>query len=808
MKNFFFSLFLAVLTFFGASANSNIPVQTVRGTVSDKISGTSLPGASVILMNTNPLIGTTTDLDGKFKIQNVPVGRISVKISFLGYKEAVISNINLNTGKELVLEIQLEESLIQQQGIEVKATKDKSLTNNEMTTVSSRGFTVEETQRYAGSLNDVARMASNFAGMSGSNDARNDIIIRGNSPLGLLWRFEGVDIPNPNHYGSPTSTGGPVCMINNNLLANSDFLTGAFPADYGNAISGVFDLKMRNGNNEKHEFLGQIGFNGVEAGAEGPLSRKNGSSYLANYRYSTLSVMDKMGADLGTGTGIPYYQDGSFKINLPKTKIGSIAVFGLGGVSDIKIWDSKRDTTKEKVDYYAGEGYDLTNGASMFTGGIINTLPVSRNAFVKTIVSGSFHRFKTTVDSLEPVTNKKFLTYENDLVETGVALSTAYHHKISARQNIKAGVSVREMGFDLMEKMLFREDSSEALRPVSDFRGSSWLFQPYVQYQYKFNDRLTLNSGLHFQYFAFNKSSALEPRIGLKWEYASNRSVNFAYGLHSQLLPINIYFRQTRMADGSYKRLNEDLGMMKSHHFVAGHDWNLSEFTRFRAEAYYQYIFGAAGNKAASSYFSLLNEGANFGMSNPDTLKSTGTGSNYGVEFTVERFLNKGLYYLLTLSLYDSKYNGSDGVERNTAFNGNYVVNALVGKEFELGARKAGEKKARTTLAVDVKMNWSGGQRYIPFSTKPDPSTGYTTYLQEYDYSNAYKNRFRDYARADLKIMIRRNGKHLTQEFGVDIQNVTDARNVYTERFNKKTGEKSYVYQMGRLAIPQYRIIF
>jgi hypothetical protein len=148
-------------------------------------------------------------------------------------------------------------------------------------------------------------MASNFAGVSGANDARNDIIIRGNSPSGLLWQLEGLNIPNPNHFGSLSSTGGPVSMLNNNVLDKSDFMTSAFPAQYGNALSGVFDLSLRNGNNEKYEFLGQVGFNGFELGAEGPFSKNSKSSFLINYRYSTLALFQQIGINFGTGSATP-----------------------------------------------------------------------------------------------------------------------------------------------------------------------------------------------------------------------------------------------------------------------------------------------------------------------------------------------------------------------------------------------------------------------------------------------------------------------------------------------------------------------
>jgi hypothetical protein len=248
--------------------------QTIRGVVEDGEGKMPIIGASVVILNSDPLLGTTTDLDGKFKIENVLVGRHDLQITYLGYEPRTLSGVILYSGKELILNVEMQERVMKQDEVVVKASRRKEQVLNTMATVSARVFSTEEAERYAGTRNDVSRMATNFAGVRGANDATNDIVIRGNSPTGLLWRLEGIDIPNPNHFGNLGSTGGPVSMLNSNVLSNSDFLTGAFPSDYGNGISGVFDLRMRSGNNEKHEFLGQIGFNGVELGAEGPFSKK------------------------------------------------------------------------------------------------------------------------------------------------------------------------------------------------------------------------------------------------------------------------------------------------------------------------------------------------------------------------------------------------------------------------------------------------------------------------------------------------------------------------------------------------------
>jgi hypothetical protein len=176
------------------------------------------------------------------------------------------------------------------------------------------------------------------------------------------------------------------------------------------------------------------------------------------------------------------------------------------------------------------------------------------------------------------------------------------------------------------------------------------------------------------------------------------------------------------------------------------------------------------------------------------------------LELTFEHFLNKGLYYLVTASLFDSKYTGSDEVERNTAFNGGYVCNALIGKEFILNKNNNKEKKATISIGADLKTTFAGGQRYTPSSIVYKPAND--QYALDYDQSKAYSLKYDDYVRTDIKIWYKRNGKKITQEFAIDIQNVFDQKNIYAEKFNKKTGEKSYTYQMGILIIPQYRIMF
>ncbi|MCK4990608.1 MAG: carboxypeptidase regulatory-like domain-containing protein, partial [Bacteroidales bacterium] len=312
------------------------PSQNITGRVFDAESQRPLSNANVMILEAGPITGVTTNPEGYFTFEDVPVGRYNLLISYTGYESTIMKEVLCEAGKEGHLDIGMKEAVIELGEVSI-ANVSKDQTVNIMAGVSARSFTVEETEKYAGSWGDPARMAANFAGVFTNSDIYNFIVIRGNSPNGLIWRMEGIPIPNPNHWDYPGLTGGPISMINNNLLAQSDFLSGAFPSEYANGISGVFDLQMRNGNSKKHEYMAQLGLLSLEFGAEGPFSKKSNASYLINYRRSMLGLVD----ELLWVNGLPNYQDLSFKLNFP-LKRGNLSVFGLGGAS--RIAGSQADT--------------------------------------------------------------------------------------------------------------------------------------------------------------------------------------------------------------------------------------------------------------------------------------------------------------------------------------------------------------------------------------------------------------------------------------------------------------------------------
>jgi hypothetical protein len=790
MNRYFLS---AVTWILAGSVYAQEITQTIKGSVVDKQSQGPLPGVIVQLLNSDPVKAAVTDMNGEFRITDVPIGRWQLRYKAISYKEKFVTLV-LNAGKEAVVNAELEESVIQGEEVVVTAEQDKTKTNNKMSTVSARVFSAEEAARYAGSRNDPARMAANFAGVSGANDSRNDIIIRGNSPMGILWRLNGLDVPNPNHFGNAGSTGGPISILNNNTLDNSDFMTGAFAADYGNATSGVFDLRMREGNRDKHEFLAQIGFNGFELGAEGPLNDKRNSSFMVNYRYSTLSVFKALNIDFGTGDAVPQYQDVSFKTDYNSGKAGKFSLWGIGGISYVALLESDKKDGQDLYGYSARDTYFRSN---MGAGGITHTILLKKNAYLKTNLgaSGNYnHVIADRIDTAFKTPGNIKPEYRQKTSNVRYSINTTYNKKFNSRNFVNAGLYA-----DMFQTLFVDSNALDfALNTfvtLRNYKGTTSLLRGFIQWQHRFTDKLMFTLGLSNQYFLLNSSNAPEPRFGLKYSLTEKQSFSLGGGLHSQLQPMYIYFATDSSENGRRTETNRGLDFTRAAHAVIAYDNSFGNSFRIKSEIYYQYIFNAPVTKDPG-FFSVLNLGADFNSPNVSNLVSKGTGQNYGVELTLEKFYSRGYYFLFTASIFESKYRGSDNVLRNTAFNGNYVLNLLGGKEFRINNRQV--------LSFDLRATFAGGKRYTPILLAESIMYG----EEVRDASRAYEFQYSPYFRIDVKPGYRFNSKKVTHEFSVDIQNVTRNLNVFQQSYDITNRRIQTDYQLRFFVIPQYRVLF
>ena len=774
-------LFVVTFIFVITTSSAQQIQQTIRGTIVDQDSQMPLVGASVVIMGTTPLIGTTTDLEGRFRISGVPVGRVTLKISFIGYEDRTIPNLLVGSAKEEIIDVALAESVSKLEEIIVNGNAVKGEALNEMAISSAHTFSVEETSRFAGSFDDPARMVVAFAGVNGDAEGNNDIIVRGNSSKGILWRLEGIAIPNPNHFSAEGSTGGPINALSSKMLSNSDFFTGAFAPEYGDATSGVFDMKLKRGNNERREYTAGISTLGLDMTAEGPLKEGGRGSYIANYRYSALDLLDKAGiVDFG---GVPRYQDLSFKIQLPVSNKHNFALFGLGGLSSI-------DTEEKEEDILTGK-FNGKNKLGVL--GLSHTWQMNDDMYLKSSLAatGSDNSFRFVV----PNDADGFEERERgNIGKSSLIAATTFNYKINTRHKVETGLILTRLNFN-MNTYDWDAEQDELLNELSD-KGHSSTLQAFTTWKFRISESLTMISGLHYLQFALNNNYSLEPRFAMKWAMTERQSFNIGVGLHSKLEGVSTYLAKQYADDGTFIQPNKDLQISKAAHFVVGYANQFAPNTNLRIETYYQHLYDVPIENSRETSFSMLNETEGYTTRN---LVNEGTGKNYGVELTVERYLHNGFYYMSTLSLFRSLYTAMDGVERKSAFDNNYVANLIGGKEFSVG--NAAKHKV---LFVNAKLAVIGGKRYSPINLEESINAG----TEIIDELHPFSRKGDDIFRTDFSIGLRRNRKRNTTELKLDIQNVLNNQTVVGEYYSDETKSVHQSTQLGLLPTISYKISF
>lgn len=760
-------ILLIVLLLTTGLLKAQTPTQTVRGKVIDEDSKAPLIGVNVKLSDEVTFYGASTDIEGNFKIQKVPVGRYVMEVTYIGYESKVIPNLDVEAGKENVLTIQLTESIQDLEAVTVTAEKDKDKPINEMAMVSARSFSLAETQRFAGTANDPARMASSYAGVSArGSESENEIIIRGNSPRGMLWRINGIEVPNPNHFATEGAGGGGISVINSNVLDNSDFYTGAFPAEFGNAFSGIFDINFRKGNNEKYEYAIKGGFLGSDVSAEGPISRSAGSSFLVNYRYSTLGILQEL--KVLEFESVSTFQDLTFNLHIPTKKFGTFSMFGImskSSYSETVEFDAK-DTVinaDDEIRIYDTivEG-DADGGYDMAAIGLINTYFLNEKTYLKSYVSFDHTAFREDDISLDGLTLTTYPDEKAKITNQAIRASVNLNRKINARNSVRAGVIHNA----LLYGMEWRQTEVPGpLVTLLDEQGNTSYSQGYLSWKFKLRKDLILTSGLHLSYFALNEELLVEPRAGLKWQFNPLQAVSLGFGMHSRHESISAYFGQTVDNEGNIVTPNTDLEQIKSIHYVLGYDWKLSEHLYLKSELYYQDLYDVGVEANRESAYSTLNQEVSFTTLD---LEGKGTGENYGLEVSLEKFFSNSYYFLLTASLYESTYKGSDGVEHNTRYNGNHLLNLTGGKEF-----KVGKPLRERTLLLNTRTTIAGNNRYTPVDLERSRIEG-STVLDE---DRQFNHQLGLYTRIDFSVTLIRQKKRSTREWKLDILNVTNHEN-------------------------------
>lgn len=775
--------------------------QTVRGTVVDMDSKLPLIGAQVILLNSNPLIGAVTDVKGEFRLDNIPVGKITVQISYIGYESKTIPNITVNSGKEVVLNINMRESVLEIDEVVVRPVMKKGEAINDMSLISARSISIEETKRYAGGFSDPSRILSSFAGVANSANGENDIIVRGNSPKYMQWRLEGVEITNPSHFGDQNSIKGGISALNNNLLAASDFSTSAFSPEYGNVLSGVYDVKLRAGNNEKFETAFGLGLLGTDLTLEGPFKKGYAGSYLINYRYSTVSLINKI--DLDTTTDNQNFQDVTFKILLPTKNSGTFSFFGVGGLCSFMNQNIVPD--RQPIPDYnivlPGISKDHNKKTFQFNTGLNHTLSINENSFLRTSLSFSVQDNDDDVYETDiRGSGNRLLSYRSSLESTAYRGAIKYSNKLNSKNKIQIGAKYTMVDYDNHQHLM--QDDSAAMFPLVDFREKIGTIRSFISWRYRLNNNFTVVAGIHNMNVLFNQKSTLEPRVAINWKLNETNTISAGYGKHSCMESIHNYFANVKAGNGNIIEPNKNLDLLKAHHFVMGYEKRFTRNFMAKLELYYQFLYDLPVENLDTSYYATINEDTDFRYVD---LVNKGTGKNYGAEITLERFLNKNYYFLLTASVFNSNYKSLENIVRNTQYNRNYLLNVLFGKEFEdLG------KKRNQTFAVNTKIYFGGGRKIIPLLRDNQGNLAVDPENNHYwDYAKAYENSIDDVFQLNMSFTYKWNRPKATHELFIDLINVTDNLQRMVEYYDEsKPGSIGYVTQFMFFPNFIYRVYF
>ncbi len=760
------TIIIFVLSCFIISSQAQELTQTVAGRVKDATINSSLPGANVSIFEKDKLIsGVSTDEQGKFSLSIIP-GRYRVEVSFTGY-QSTEQELLVIAGKSTTLEFVLHES---------------PTVLNEVTVippnVSEPGVTslsIEKTLRAPANFFDPVRMLTSYPGVVATNDQANSISVKGYSPNGVLWRLQGLDIVNPNHTANagtlsdkPTVSGGGVSILSAQLLDKTDFHSGNLSPRYGNALAGVMDMSLRTGSTEKMQYTAQASLIGIDLAAEGPISKEKQSSFLVNYRYSTIGLLSQMGVDFGDET--INFQDLSFNLNFPSKKGGNLSVFGFAGWSK-NSFDAKPEAEwEEEKDRYT-INYD---GSSMGAGIVNHFKPGWASVTFGASVSGQ-EQNRTSQGATVPYPAIESEEYRS--IRTIYSSFLRGVRKIN-RGSIELGVNASYMDHNLTVATI----SQVRVQPYTpNIRGvvDGMLIQPYFAWQ-QYIGQFNLNAGVRYVNFSYNQSDSFEPRVSISRNFADNL-FTLSYGLTSQWQQT-----QTYLTAG-----NDQLPFSKSNQFTL--EWRRKFNTDLSvvSSAYYHEQFNVPIAPGFSRY-SLINQWEDFPRSN---LVADGKGRNYGVDAYLEKRFYGEMYFMVSGSVYKSEYNTQVWGYDNSRFNGNFTSSFLTGKEW---------KSKNKAFGIHARILYSGGLRQQAIDQLSSELVGTTIYSATEGYSVKYPN----YFRTDLRVSWRKNKPGYTRTLSIDVQNLTGQSNVAYQYYDTFLKQVTTKYQLGIIPVIAYRVDF
>ncbi|MBR1687352.1 MAG: TonB-dependent receptor [Prevotella sp.] len=764
-------LTLTVALLCGATA---LQSQTLRGTVTDALTGEPLTGATVQVVELDGA-ATVADLDGNYRIDVKQPGRYTIETRFIGYEPSIQKEVQIVGVKEVVLDILLRENANELTEVVVKPRVNKMATVNPTALVGGVMLSMEEACRFAGGGNDPARLVTAYAGVSGQSDG-NGISVYGNAPHTMQYRLEGVEIFTPNHFSDLYGAGfGMVSALNANVIGNSDFFTSAFNANYSNSVSGVFDMKMRSGNNGKHENILQVGTVSEELTAEGPLSRKSHSSYIFNYRYGFTSLASKLGILNVLGTDFDF-MDFSLKLNFPTKRAGTFSIFGLG------FYDKADDQVPELEDVHSI--YDVSDQHFKMwslVAGASHKIHLGNKWTWRTTLAYNMQHDKLDTDyryfdqdatgGITHFTGQEAPFYYLKQNEDRLILNTELSKQVTPKWLTQVGGEYSQRFFSISFRQADAPYQPVPVSPLYDVSDNTGLGNLHWSNVIKPTDHFSLNIGIAANYFVLSEDFSLEPRVSLKWEPDAKNSFAVGYGLHSMVEKLDTYF--LRAGDG--RLVNKNLKMGKAHHLLATYTHQFTDNLNLRLNAYYQYGFDTPVSADPLRTYCVVNR-ENIYVDEP--LVNEGNTRNYGADVTLEHYMKDGYFGQANFSLYRSEYRAQDNVWHHQMYDRGYMLKLLGGKEWMVGSRK------QNVFNISLKYTLQGGLRHTPIDLAATIANGINADKPVFIQQQAMSLQYDPVNLVDLTVSYKWNCRRVSHTLAFEGVNILMTETPYAERYD------------------------
>ena len=803
MKNWMLAAIRPLVLTMALCGAMNVQAETLRGTVKDAITGEPLMGATVKIVEM-PDAAAVADLDGNFLINLSKGGRYTIEVNYIGYEPSVLKEILISGAKEVVMDIALRENSTELAEVVVKPRVNKEATVNPNVLTGGVMLSMEEASRFAGGYNDPARLVMSFAGVSGDAGG-SGLSIHGNAPERMQYRIEGVEVFTPNHFNDMWNAGyGLVSGLNSNVIANSDFFTSTFNANYNNALSGVFDVKMRSGNNSKYENILQIGTVSEELTLEGPISRKHNSSYIVNYRYGFTSLVDKLGLVDTEGSHMGF-QDFSLKLNFPTKHAGTFSIFGVGlfdtnhddplKLKDVHSVYDASDNKSKLVQILAGASHKIyfDNKWTWRTTVAYNTQHLKSDMYYY----GFEHDANGVINTplvYEP-NNKKYPFSQQQMNEDRLVFNTEISKQVTSKWLTLFGGEYSHRFFNLYYRA--HDRLYDTVNPMTDYavmKDNTGLANIFWQNLVKLSDKFSLSLGVAGNYFVLSKDFSVEPRVSMKWDPNEKNSFSIGYGLHSMVEKLDTYFYR----DAAGNMPNKDLGLTKAHHVHATYIHKFNSNLTMRLNAYYEYGFDTPVGINGSTYC-VTNRYYNY---TDEALVGKGNTRNYGGDITLEHYMTRGFFGQVNFSLYKAQYRGLDKKWHNQLYDRGYMFKILGGKEWMIG---------KNVLNVSAKYSIQGGLRYSPVDVQKmsdDAAAGIIYDDLIYKDGEVFTKNFKPTGVLDLTVSYKINRRKVSHTFAFEGLNVLGSKVPQYQRFDLTT--RNVRIDDGGLAFPNvfYRLDF